>query len=60
MKKRFFVMLNNQAADRLVPLIQSNDELAMFATLREAMDAARKTPLGEVFGFEVFEAGQGE
>ena len=55
-------MLWNQRGTSLIPMMVDDygeDKLAMFATVGEAMEAANATPIGEAFGFDVFEAGNG-
>jgi len=58
----FFVMLNHPScAGNYTPMdCGDNDfELARFATKEEAEKAARNSALGENFGYEVFEIGNG-
>ncbi len=59
MEKPFFVMLNNQKGNRLVPMMDPEYELMMYATKDEAEAAAKQTFYGEHFGYEVHEAGCG-
>ncbi|CAH7152218.1 hypothetical protein [Vibrio alginolyticus] len=63
-KGDFFVMLTTQNGG-YTPLMLcadiASDEavLAKFATEQEARDVAKRTVLGEAFGYEVFEIGCG-
>jgi hypothetical protein len=58
MEKPYFVMLNNQRRTRLVPFADG-EELAMFSTEREAMDAAEGNLMAINFGYEIFKVGEG-
>jgi hypothetical protein len=59
MDKPFFVMLYNQKGDRLVPMVDPDNELYMYATYDEARTAAKHTLYGDKFGYEVFAEGDG-
>lgn len=54
----FFVMLNTQNHD-ITPLVNDAGELETYATLHDAKKAGAKNPLGQHYGFEVFERGAG-
>ncbi len=51
-------MLHNQNDTLLVPLWDGED-LAMFDTFAEAENAAEENPMGQSFGYEIFEEGCG-
>jgi hypothetical protein len=53
--KPFFVMLISQKQDILIPLMDENGELAMFDTEHEANKFAADNPMGQAFGFIVYE-----
>jgi|TARA_X000001388_G_scaffold3203_2_gene2301 hypothetical protein len=55
----FFVILNTQLGG-ITPLVDSDGELATFASLENARHGADNSVLGEAFGYEVFERGMGE
>jgi hypothetical protein len=60
--KPYFVMLWNQHGTALIPMMMDDygtEKLAMFSTVDKAVEAARATAIGEAFGFDVFEAGNG-
>jgi hypothetical protein len=57
MVKEFFVMLSTQSGGA-TPMIDGG-EMAFFATQAEADAASRNNPLGDNFGYEVFELGCG-
>jgi hypothetical protein len=54
----FFVMLTTQNGDYL-PLIDKYGDIAKFNTANAARDSAKNNPLGENFGYEIFERGCG-
>ena len=58
-EKPYFVILNHQKKDIFLPFLDEDGELAMFETEIEAICEANQNPLGNVFGFEVFELGSG-
>lgn len=60
MDRPFFVMLNNQARTKLVPLVDDEGQLAMFEFYLQASVAGSRNPLGNANGFEIFCAGEGE
>ena len=55
----YFVMLETQSGG-ITPLVRDDDELALFDRIDEAINAGSQNPLGQVFGYEVFERGCGE
>jgi len=59
MEKPYFVMLYNQRGDRLVPMLEDMGELAMYASFEEAESAAELNPMGQSFGYDIFQAGCG-
>lgn len=57
MKTPFFVMLYNQSGTKLIPMLDSDGNLAMYLTREEAVHAAQRTLFGEHFGYDIYEAG---
>lgn len=57
MKGDFFVMLNTQSGS-YTPMMDDED-IAKYETFEEAVSVAKQNPLGEHFGYEVFEIGCG-
>lgn len=56
----FFVMLF-MGEGRYTPMTTGDDgDLAKYATWEEARTAAANTSLGEHFGYEIFEIGDGQ
>lgn len=60
MDKPFFVMLNWQNGRGAMPLVEDNDDVAFYATLEEAREAAENHDACRAFGYEIFERGTGE
>lgn len=58
-EKPYFVILNHQKEDVYLPMIDEDDKLAMYETYEAATTAGEQNPLGEAYGFEVFELGGG-
>lgn len=54
-EKPFFVMLYNKH-HIITPLLRG-DNIAMFESVHDAMEAGYNSPLGEAYGFDVFETG---
>lgn len=55
----FFVILNHQNGS-VLPMVKNDEgDLAMYSTEKDARKAAEANPLGETFGYEVFELGCG-
>lgn len=59
MDKPYFVILHCQRG-AVAPMVDENNDLAMYSTVEEACSDARQNPLGAHFGFEVHEVGAGE
>lgn len=59
MDKPYFVILHCQRG-AVAPMVDENDELAMYESTEAACVAARNNPLGAHYGFEVHEVGAGE
>ena len=53
----YFVILNYQKNGIYLPMIDDDENLAMFESEIEATVAGNKNPFGSEFGFEVFELG---
>ena len=59
MEGDFFVMLYTQRGS-YTPLVDSeNDDIVKFQTEEAARECAKQNPLGEQFGYEVYEIGCG-
>lgn len=57
--KNYFVILNHPNGI-VMPLVEGDDnDLAMFESDTDAMAAGYENPLGQNFGFEIFELGGG-
>lgn len=54
----YFVLLHKGSWPPL-PLVDENENIAWFETEEEASNVASENPLGEAFGFEIFELGRG-
>lgn len=54
----YFVMLDHPSG-AIVPLTTEDNEVAIFANVRDARIAAMREPLGVQFGYEIFEVGTG-
>ena len=59
MDNDFFIMMNNQQGNLIMPLVNADNEVALFATEAEARSCAVVNPYALAFGFEVFERGTG-
>lgn len=58
-EKPYFVILNHPNGS-VMPLVENDEQdLMMFESERKATICASDNPLGENFGFEVFELGNG-
>ena len=58
MTKPFFVMLYHPNENiGFVPMLDENDDLARFVSVKEADSAAKTSLLGSEFGWEVFQIG---
>lgn len=55
----FFVMMNNHKGDLIMPLVDDDQNVMLWATADEARDAADANPFASHFGFEIFERGTG-
>lgn len=56
----FFVMLNHPNG-RYIPMTYSHDDsVCFYLTEEEARTEAKKSMLGETYGYEIFEIGRGE
>jgi len=60
-KKRYFVILNTDMEGVFSPLMLSPDTvfIKMFETEEEAFSAGDREALGRMYGYEVFEIGDG-
>lgn len=55
----FFVILNHPNAGPMPLVLEEQDRLATYRSASDARRAGHDNPLGEAFGFEVFELGTG-
>jgi hypothetical protein len=54
-RNRLFVMLRHQKGFPM-PMVEGEEELVkLFLTRKEAVDAAKRNPFGETFGYEIYE-----
>lgn len=60
MEKMYFVMLDNQDGTMILPMVDGDGNVALFATERAAREAALGNLMGSAFGYEIFERGNGE
>jgi hypothetical protein len=51
----WFVMLRSTARKIPIPLVDLEDDVVLFDSEVEAVEAGRRNPIGEVFGFETYE-----
>jgi hypothetical protein len=58
MKDQFFVMLNCMNGG-ILPMVNNNEQPALYWTEEEARADAEKNPLAQSFGFEIFRRGDG-
>lgn len=57
----FFVMLNHPSQDiPAIPMVNENDDISFFEDVESAKAAAKDNDLGENFGFDIFQLGNGE
>ena len=57
--KPYFVILNDLNDGSVMPLMENEYELAMFETELIARESALKNGIGDAYGFEIFELGNG-
>ena len=55
----YFVMLNTQNGSFTPLMDEKGDDIAKFATDDDADKMAAQNPMGEHFGYEVFQIGMG-
>jgi hypothetical protein len=58
-RKDFFVMLYHPNGS-FVPLVEEDNEMMFFGTVKEADDHAKASCLGSEFGYETFQMGEGQ
>ena len=59
MRDKFFIMLYSQKGDKAMPIVDENDDVIFFGSMKEAVKAMKGNMYAEAFGFEVFELGTG-
>ena len=59
MTKDYFVIIHHPNG-RVYPLIEDDDNMAMFKTASDANVAGYENDLAATYGFEIFELGNGE
>ncbi len=59
-RNRFFIMISNQRGDYIMPMIDDNEEVLLFATFELAEAMAKDHMMCEAFGYEIFCRGCGE
>ena len=61
MEKLYFVMLESQTHEWVLPLLdEEGKDVALFSTREEARAAANDNRMGAHFGYEIFERGCGD
>lgn len=60
MNTPYFVMLRRPRNAGFTPLFDEDDEVAMFEDERDAVEAAKLTEFGRLYGYEIFCEGCGE
>ena len=53
-KRMWFVMLRSQDGRWPLPLVDLEDEIALFDSPEDARAAAIRNPIGEAFGYKVY------
>lgn len=59
MSKDFFIMLHSQSGDKVLPIVDENENVVLYESEEEAINAMKGHLYAESFGFEVFELGTG-
>lgn len=59
LEKPYFIMLHHQRGGGVTPLMDKDDNVAMFATVEEATDAASSQIMAQAFGWDLFAVGGG-
>jgi hypothetical protein len=54
---KWFVMMWSQSGERVMPLVDDNDDPMLWDTEGEANDAARDNAFANAFGFQAYEVG---
>ena len=57
MDKDFFIMINSQNNEYIIPMTDNNNEVALFETYNEAKEIADDHPMCDAFGYEIFRRG---
>jgi len=55
----FFIMMETQKGDKILPLVDDFDDPVLFETEEEAHRCAKEHDFCVAFGYEVFERGTG-
>jgi hypothetical protein len=57
MSKDFFIMLRN--GDKAMPIVDENEEVMLYESKLEAIEAMKGHIYAEAYGYEIFELGTG-
>ena len=60
MDKDFFIMINSQNNEYIIPMTDNNNDVALFETYNKAKEIADTHPMCCAFGYEIFRRGCGE
>jgi hypothetical protein len=60
MDETYFVMIHNQKGNKILPLVDENDEVCMFGSIKTADHTAKRNIAAQAFGYEIFRVGCGE
>ena len=55
----FFVMINSQSGNCIMPIVADDEEVMLFDTEEDAIDCADDNLYAKAFGYEIFERGMG-
>lgn len=56
----YFVMMNNQKGTHIIPLVDDNDEVALYEEYEDAESDAINNPYAVAFGYSIFNRWLGE
>jgi len=56
----YFIMINNQRGNAIMPMIDEEEDVLLFPTFEVAVKYAKNNMMCEAFGYEIFCRGQGE
>jgi hypothetical protein len=59
MSKDYFIMLNSHDGESIMPITDDEDDVQLYETEEDAIEAMRGHPYAEAYGFEIFKRGDG-